>query len=55
MSFRFTSAALAIALITPGIALADDGGDAGEAGDAIIVTGKVEGYRTVDKIGRAHV
>ncbi len=48
MSFRFTSAALAIALITPGIALADDGGDAGEAGDAIIVTGKVEGYRTVD-------
>lgn len=48
MSFRFTSAALAIALITPGIALADDGGDAGEAGDAIIVTGKVEGYRTVN-------
>jgi catecholate siderophore receptor len=48
MSFRFTSAALAIALITPGIALADDGGEAGEAGDAIIVTGKVEGYRTVD-------
>jgi catecholate siderophore receptor len=48
MSFRFTSAALAIALITPGIVLADDGGDAGEAGDAIIVTGRVEGYRTVD-------
>ncbi len=45
MSFRLASTALALVLMTPGIAVADDGGD---AGDAIIVTGKVEGYRTVD-------
>ncbi len=45
MSFRFASPALALVLIAPGVAFANDGDD---AGDAIIVTGKVEGYRAVD-------
>jgi catecholate siderophore receptor len=50
MIIRTASTALALILMAPSLALANaaESDDAGAAGDAIIVTGKVEGYRTLD-------